>query len=88
MFAGSEDGARPALVAAYYDAFHRPDLVRRKLAGEDIRPYIGDLTIDKALQNPPPHVAFGSAPVTSASARLKIPYAITSDKGDLLTFDH
>jgi len=53
------------------------------LAGEDIRPYIGDLTIEKALQNPPPKVAFGTTPGTTTSPRLKIPYTITADKGGI-----
>ena len=37
-----------------YDVFYRPDLVVRKLRGEDIRGEGKLLTIDEALANPPP----------------------------------
>ncbi len=68
-------------ISGFWETFHRPDLVRRKLAGEDIRPYIGDLTIEKALQSPPPKVTMGKAPPETKSDRLKIPYTITPDSG-------
>jgi len=40
----------------FYDAFYRPDLVEKKLKGEDIAKYTGGLTIEEALKNPPPKV--------------------------------
>jgi hypothetical protein len=70
-------------VAPFYDAFHRPDIVRAKLRGEDIRPLIGDLTIEKALQNPPPKVSIAQTPAETSSKRLKIPYTITPDNGGI-----
>ena len=41
----------------FYDVFYRPDLVEKKLKGEDISEYTGGLNIDDAIKNPPPQVA-------------------------------
>jgi WD40 repeat protein len=38
----------------FWDVFHRPDLVRRKLAGLDIRAASGGVTLAEALRQPPP----------------------------------
>lgn len=40
----------------FYDVFYRPDIVRRKLAGEKIDDLIR-VTIDEAVRRPPPSVA-------------------------------
>lgn len=40
----------------FYDAFYRPDLVWKKLKGEDISKYTAGLNIEDALRNPPPKV--------------------------------
>ena len=65
----------------YLDVFHRPDIVRAKLRGEDIRPLIGDLTIEKALLSPPPKVEVGRVTEATDASRLKIPYTITPEAG-------
>ncbi|MBC7727116.1 MAG: WD40 repeat domain-containing protein, partial [Microbacteriaceae bacterium] len=45
----------------FYDVFYRPDLVQRKLAGEDIRPFIR-VTLQDALRDPPPSVSVNLPP--------------------------
>lgn len=68
-------------ISQLYDVFYRPDIVRAKLSDEDIRPLIGDMTIEKALRNPPPRVEIASLPSATSASRIKIPYAITPDSG-------
>ena len=41
----------------FYDAFYRPDLVQKKLRGENITPFSQGLNIRAALEDPPPSVA-------------------------------
>lgn len=43
-----------------YDHFFRPDLVKLKLAGEDISKYTNGLAYQDALKNPPPKLSFKS----------------------------
>ena len=64
-----------------FDIFHRPDIVQAKLRGEDISKLIGDLTIEKALQNPPPSVTLSQPPAQTAAKRIKVAYTLTPDKG-------
>jgi WD40 repeat protein len=40
----------------FYDAFYRPDLVQKKLKGEDLSKYKAGLDIADALKQPPPKV--------------------------------
>ncbi|MBM4273477.1 MAG: hypothetical protein FJ134_03320 [Deltaproteobacteria bacterium] len=40
----------------FYDAFYRPDLVEKKLQGEDISKEMRGLNLTEALQHPPPKV--------------------------------
>jgi len=40
----------------FYDAFYRPDLVEKKLRGEDISKESGNLNINDAIKAPPPKV--------------------------------
>lgn len=40
----------------FYDAFYRPDLVEKKLKGEDISEFTGGLNIKDAIKKPPPKV--------------------------------
>jgi WD40 repeat protein len=49
----------------FYDVFYRPDLVQKKLNGEDISKYTHGLNIEEALRNPPPQVEI----VTSTGGR-------------------
>jgi peptidoglycan hydrolase-like protein with peptidoglycan-binding domain len=40
----------------FYDVFYRPDLVAKKIKGEDITKYVRSLRINEALKYPPPDV--------------------------------
>jgi len=44
---------------------------------------IGDLTLDKALQNPPPRVVFGETPMQTQQIRMAVPYEIKSQGGGI-----
>ena len=69
----------------FYDVFHRPDIVQAKLLGEDISKLVGDLTIEKALQNPPPKVTLPTllSPSVGLERRVKVPYSIKSEGGGI-----
>lgn len=47
-------GATVRGVAAFWDVFYRPDLVHKKLAGEDIAKDTRGITFDSAMKSPPP----------------------------------
>jgi len=51
-----QSGNRIYSHSQFYDVFYRPDLVERKLKGEDISKYTGGVSIEQALRNPPPKV--------------------------------
>jgi WD40 repeat protein len=59
----------------FYDVFYRPDLVQRKLAGEDIRPFIR-VTLQDALRDPPPSVSVklppGAVPTAGQKYRVSL----------------
>ena len=59
----------------FYDVFYRPDLVQRKLAGEDIKPFIS-VTLQDALRDPPPSVSVklppGAAPAAGQIYRVSL----------------
>jgi len=52
----------------FYDAFYRPDLVEKKLKGEDISKYTLGLNIEDAIKNPPPQVTILSPHDGSSSS--------------------
>jgi WD40 repeat protein len=54
----TEKGMTPFDIRQLYDHFFRPDLVKLKLAGEDISQYTDGVTYENALKNPPPEVHF------------------------------
>lgn len=56
----------------FYDAFYRPDLVEKKLRGEDISPFTQGLDIKTALNEPPPAVDILSPGTDSQAASRKI----------------
>jgi hypothetical protein len=71
-------------IAAFWDVFNRPDIVRSAIAGEDYRPLIGDLTIEKALQSPPPTVHDIPTPEAGhLPARIRIPYTVKDEGGGI-----
>jgi uncharacterized caspase-like protein len=69
--------------AQFFDVFHRPDLLARRLAGENIASYIGGLTIEQALRNPPPEVHLGSIPSQSGLRRVKTRYTVVPGAGGI-----
>jgi len=62
----------------FYDVFYRPDLVKKKLQGEDISGLTNRFTIRDALRNPPPEVSIVStekdekAPERGVKLRVRI----------------
>ncbi|MEW6262682.1 MAG: caspase family protein [Thermodesulfobacteriota bacterium] len=60
----------------FYDSFYRPDLVEKKLSGEDISRYQKGLDIRQALNNPPPEVSILSpvwgATVSNRALKVKV----------------
>ena len=72
----------------FYDAFYRPDLVEKKLKGEDISKYTGGLNIEDAIKNPPPKVTIlspkGGDSVSKRTATFKVRIKDTGGKiGDI-----
>lgn len=56
--ASSEGADSVRGVAEFWDVFYRPDLVHRKLLGEEIAKDTGGITLESALRKPPPqHIA-------------------------------
>ena len=66
----------------FYDVFYRPDIVTAKLNGEDVKGLI-TLTIDDAIKNPPPSVAFTTDPVNTDRPTGKICYKASSTGGGI-----
>lgn len=52
----------------FYDVFYRPDLVERKLKGENVSKYSAGLSIAEAMKSPPPEVTILSPKEATASA--------------------
>ena len=61
----------------FYDVFYRPDIVRRKLAGERIDDLIR-VTLDEAVRRPPPRVTMSAQPGADGRVRLRLD---ASDEG-------
>jgi WD40 repeat protein len=66
----------------FYDVFYRPDIVTAKLRGEDISSLI-TLTIDEAIQNPPPTVKFSAVPSQTGDPKVRVCYQIQSAGGGI-----
>lgn len=90
-FAGSPDavaavsvrlGGKLYSLDQFYDVFYRPDLVRRKLAGEDLRPYI-KVTAEDAVKQPPPAVSIEPVPPLVEAERLTVRYSIADSGGGI-----
>jgi WD40 repeat protein len=64
----------------FWDVFYRPDLVEKKLQGEDISKYTGGLTLEKAIRQPPPLVEI-LLPETQGSQRDVSVKVIIKDTG-------
>jgi len=66
----------------FYDVFYRPDIVSAKLKGEDITGLV-TLTIDEAINNPPPTVKFSALPSQTGDPKIKVCYQIQSTGGGI-----
>lgn len=88
---GPTDGRTGTAVKVYpvrqfFDVFHRPDIVSAKLRGDEayVRRASQELTIERALQNPPPSVVPISRPESAAgSAVVRLTYTIKSEGGGI-----
>jgi len=66
----------------FYDVFYRPDIVKVALAGKDTSSMV-TLTIDEAINNPPPVIEKVEAPKSSKADRVKVAYTIKSAGGGI-----
>ena len=64
----------------FYDVFYRPDIVSAKIKGEDITGLV-TLTVEEAINNPPPTVKFSDIPKQTSDSRVKVCYRIQSTGG-------
>lgn len=73
-------GNRLVFLNQFYDTFFRPDIVERKLRGEDISTLIAT-TMAISLKNPPPEVSFITVPDDKSSDRITVRFRVTSTGG-------
>lgn len=66
----------------FYDVFYRPDIVTARLKGDNISDLV-TLTVEEAIQSPPPVVQFSSIPPSTGSSRMKACYRIQSTGGGI-----
>ena len=66
----------------FYDVFYRPDIVSAKLKGEDIKGLV-TLTVDEAINNPPPAVKFSAVPNQTSDSKVKVCYQVQSTGGGI-----
>ena len=64
----------------FYDVFYRPDIVSAKLKGEDIAGLV-TLTVEEAINNPPPTVKFSTVPGQTGYPKVKVCYQVQSTGG-------
>ncbi len=66
----------------FYDVFYRPDIVSAKLKGDDITGLV-TLTVEEAIQNPPPAVKFSTVPNRTGDPKVKVCYQVQSTGGGI-----
>jgi hypothetical protein len=66
----------------FYDAFYRPDLVDRRLAGASIEGLI-PATIEEAIREPPPQVRIFALPPGGVAGPVDVRYRIESSGGGI-----
>lgn len=67
-----------------WDAFYRPDIVKRKLAGQDVAPYLDGVTADLALtQRPPQRIELKVQPVQADRSLFRVSYSVTAESGGI-----
>lgn len=75
-------GSKVYGIDQFYDVFYRPDIVAAKLKGEDVASLI-TLTIDDALQSPPPSISFTFVPQDTDQSRVNVCYKASSAGGGI-----
>ncbi|PKN70099.1 MAG: hypothetical protein CVU54_06820 [Deltaproteobacteria bacterium HGW-Deltaproteobacteria-12] len=75
-------GSKVYGIDQFYDVFYRPDIVSAKLKGEDISGLV-TLTVEEALQNPPPAVQFSLVPDQTGDSKVKVCYRVSSTGGGI-----
>jgi len=65
-----------------YDVFYRPDIVQMKVLGENISS-LATLTVEEALNNPPPVVKIFDPPEKTRDKSIRIRYKVTSTGGGI-----
>ncbi len=66
----------------FYDVFYRPDIVQRKILGEDIRP-LATISAAEALKNPPPQVTYLTTPADSDELKATVRFRVASAGGGI-----
>ncbi|MEW6674257.1 MAG: caspase family protein [Thermodesulfobacteriota bacterium] len=66
----------------FYDVFYRPDIVAAKLRGEDVSG-LATLTMQAAIESPPPSVTFTSDLSDTDQPRVKVCYEIKNAGGGI-----
>lgn len=66
----------------FYDVFYRPDIVVAKLKGEDINGLV-TLTVEEAINHPPPTVKFPAPPGETGDPKVKVCYQVQSTGGGI-----
>ena len=66
----------------FYDVFYRPDIVTVKLHGEDIAGLVS-LTVEEAINHPPPAVKFSAVPGETGDPTVKVCYQVQSTGGGI-----
>lgn len=78
-------GARDAVfpMTQFFDIFHRPDIVRAKLLGDDdyVRKASQEMTLEKALRSPPPVVSIQAPSAVVTTERVRLSYTLRSSGG-------
>ena len=75
-------GSRVYGIDQFYDVFYRPDIVSAKLRGDDIQELI-TLTVEEAINHPPPTVKFSAIPGETADPKVKVCYQVQSTGGGI-----
>src|SRR5208283_5188844 len=75
-------GGNAYSVDEFYDVFYRPDIVTATLKGEDARG-LATLSMDDAIKDPPPLVAFTSTPAGGAAAKVRVSFQVKSGGGGI-----
>ncbi len=76
-------GRKAYPIDAFYDVFHRPDIVAAKLRGDDdyVKSASAGISLDRALINPPPIVRIDAVPALVPTKQATVSYSIAPGHG-------